>query len=266
MPADNSTKKTILVALGVCLVSSIFVSSAAVGLSAIQEQNKKIDRITNILQAGDIDYVNKNPETIFNDKIKPVIVDLKSGTVADAATLDEPLKPENFSVKDISKSPAYTSVIENGKDIAGIKSKPSHMIVYEVTGENNDVEKYILPIYGKGLWSTMFGFLALDKDLKTVRGITFYDHGETPGLGGEIDNPRWKSIWKGKTAFNESGNVLLDVIKGQVDQSSVQSSHQIDGLSGATITTRGVDNTIKFWLGEEGYGPFLEHLRGGSRS
>lgn len=264
MPADGGTKKTILVALGVCLVSSIFVSSAAVGLSAIIDQNKKIDRITNILQAGDIDYTNKNPENIFTEKIKPVIVEMESGKVADEGSLSAELKPENFSVLDISKNPAFTSSIPADQDVADIKIKPSHMIVYEVLDKDENIEKYILPIYGKGLWSTMYGFLALDKDLQTVKGITFYQHGETPGLGGEIDNPRWKESWKGKTLFNESGDLVLDVIKGQVDPSSDKANKQIDGLSGATITTRGVDYTIKFWLGENGYGPFIEKLRGGA--
>ncbi|GJQ61710.1 MAG: Na(+)-translocating NADH-quinone reductase subunit C [Melioribacteraceae bacterium] len=264
MPADGGTKKTILVALGVCLVSSIFVSSAAVGLSAIIDQNKKIDRITNILQAGDIEYANQDPEQIFTEKIKSVIVEIESGNVADEANLADELKPENFSIMDVTKNPQFTSSISASNDVAGIKTKPTHMIVYEVLDKEENVEKYILPIYGKGLWSTMYGFIALDKDLQTVRGITFYQHGETPGLGGEVDNPRWKASWKGKTLYDDSGELVLEVIKGQVDQSSDKANRQIDGLSGSTITTRGVDNTIEFWLGENGYGPFIEKLRGGA--
>ena len=176
----------------------------------------------------------------------------------------EELKPENFSIMDVTKNPQFTSGIAASNDVAGIKTKPTHMIVYEVLDKEENVEKYILPIYGKGLWSTMYGFIALDKDLQTVRGITFYQHGETPGLGGEVDNPRWKASWKGKTLYDDSGELVLEVIKGQVDQSSDKANRQIDGLSGSTITTRGVDNTIEFWLGENGYGPFIEKLRGGA--
>lgn len=107
----------------------------------------------------------------------------------------------------------------------------------------------------------MYAFLALDKDLKTVTGVTFYEHGETPGLGGEIENPRWNNLWKGKEAFDENNNVQLEIIKGVVNRDRSEANYQIDGLSGATITARGVDKMIKFWLGDDGYSPFLNKLR-----
>jgi Na+-transporting NADH:ubiquinone oxidoreductase subunit C len=127
--------------------------------------------------------------------------------------------------------------------------------------EFGSIEKVILPIYGKGLWSTLYGFLALGKDLNTVEGITFYEHGETPGLGGEVDNPNWKALWKGKMAFDDAGTVALTVIKGKVDPSEENARYQIDGLSGSTLTTRGLDAMVKFWLGDQGYGAFLKQLK-----
>ncbi len=134
------------------------------------------------------------------------------------------------------------------------------MLVYFIK-EGEEINKIILPVYGKGLWSTMYAFLALDKDFKTVTGVTFYEHGETPGLGGEIENPRWNTLWKGKKAFDENNNVQLEIIKGVVDRNRPEANYQIDGLSGATITARGVDKMIKFWLGDYGYTPFLNKLR-----
>ncbi len=133
------------------------------------------------------------------------------------------------------------------------------MVVYIVV-EEGKTSKFILPIYGRGLWSTMYGFMALDRDLKTIRGFTFYEHGETPGLGGEVDNPRWKATWEGKRAFDDEWNLKIQVIKGRVDSSSSEAIYQVDGLSGSTITTRGVNNLVRFWLGEDGYGPFLKKL------
>ena len=127
--------------------------------------------------------------------------------------------------------------------------------------EEGEIQKIILPLYGKGLWSTMYGFMAIDKDLKTIKGFTYYEHGETPGLGGEVDNPNWKNIWKGKKAFDDDWNIKIEVIKGRVDPSSENAIYQVDGLSGSTLTTRGIDQSIKFWLGEGGYGPFFERLR-----
>jgi Na+-transporting NADH:ubiquinone oxidoreductase subunit C len=109
-------------------------------------------------------------------------------------------------------------------------------------------------------FTTLYGFLALDSDLKTIRGITFYEHGETPGLGGEVDNPRWKAQWKGKMAYDDNMKILIEVLKGQVDPTSPQAGHQIDGLGGSTITTRGVHNLVRFWLGENGYKPFLSNI------
>lgn len=261
MPVDSGIKKTVTVALGVCLVCSVFVSAAAIGLKALQEKNKKLDRITNILQAGDLSYNGENPAEVFNKKIKPVIVELKSGLVLNENELAPELMPENFNLKTISSESNFSSEIPLAQDIAGIKRKPNFMIVYEVKDKEDNTEKYIMPIYGKGLWSTLYGFIAIDRDLETIKGITFYEHGETPGLGGEVDNPRWKETWKGKKAFDENGNVIIDVIKGAVDPSDPRSNHQIDGLSGATITTRGVDKLIEFWLGENGYRPFLNKLR-----
>ena len=146
------------------------------------------------------------------------------------------------------------------EDIARIKKKPKYMPVYEVR-DQGEVSKYIFPIYGKGLWSTLYGFLALDKDLETIRGITFYQHGETPGLGGEVDNPKWKALWKGKKAFDENNDVKISVIKGKVDTSNPNKEYLVDGLSGATLTTRGVDHLVKYWLGKHGYGAFIDNLR-----
>jgi Na+-transporting NADH:ubiquinone oxidoreductase subunit C len=125
------------------------------------------------------------------------------------------------------------------------------------------IDQIILPVHGKGLWSTMYGFLALDKDGETVRGITFYQHGETPGLGGEIDNPRWKSQWPGKKVYSEDGKVSLGLIKGLVDTSRPDSKYQIDGLSGATLTSNGVTGMVKYWLGQQGFAKFIENLKSG---
>jgi len=127
-----------------------------------------------------------------------------------------------------------------------------------IAKDNGVITHYIFPVEGKGLWSTMYGFMALSRDFKSVLGMGFYEHGETPGLGGEITNPKWLASFNGKRAFNDSMEPKLEVIKGEVDRTSDSSQYQIDGLSGATMTTRGVDKLIKFWLSEEGYLPFIK--------
>ncbi|MBN2410862.1 Na(+)-translocating NADH-quinone reductase subunit C [candidate division KSB1 bacterium] len=260
--SNDSTRKTIIVALGVCLVCSILVATAAVSLSGRQQANKKLDKIKNILIAGDLLEDNKDVEKIYKDKIKPEIVNLETGRIISKDQYNETLNVDDFDIKKVADDPEYGKRVPSDIDIALIKKMPKFMTIYEVK-DMDQIEKYILPVYGYGLWSTLYGFLALDKDLKTVQGITFYEHGETPGLGGEVDNPRWKQLWKDKIAFDDDWNVKLTVIKGKVDASSPEAKYQVDGLSGSTLTTRGVDHLVKFWLSDNGYGPFLANQREG---
>ncbi len=261
MPKKDSTKKTLLVALGVCFVASILVSTAAVGLKPLQEKNKKLDLLKNILSAGNLYEEGIDIEKTYEENISAEIIDLKTGETIPESEHDAECNVINFNVNKMAASSKWGEDIPSKDDIAGIKRKPTAMVVYTVKdGEN--VDKYILPIYGKGLWSTLYGFVALDKDLHTIKGFTFYQHGETPGLGGEVDNPKWKSQWVGKQAYDEKGNLKIEVIKGIVDRNSDKAKYQIDGLSGSTLTTRGVSNLVRFWLSDNGYGPFLNKLKG----
>jgi len=260
--STDSTRKTILVALGVCLVCSVLVSSAAVGLKSIQDKNRELDKLKNILSAGNISLENANVRHLFNEKIESDIIDLSSGKIISKNNYTDLLNPETFDIKAMAKNPKYNRTLNAGQDIAQIRQIPKNMVIYWVK-EQGIVDKIILPIYGKGLWSTMYGFIALDKDLTTVRGFTFYEHGETPGLGGEVDNPSWKKSWVGKKIVNETGKLEIEVIKEKVDPTDTNSIYQVDGLSGATITTRGVNALVRFWLSENGYGPFLDRLKSG---
>jgi Na+-transporting NADH:ubiquinone oxidoreductase subunit C len=258
--STESTKKTIIVVLGVCIICSILVSSAAVSLRPRQENNKKLEKLKNILIAGDLFEEKQNLQDTFSQKIKSQMIELQTGKPVSEDMFNDVLNLENFDIKTISTDSRYSRELEPAKDLGKIKRMPKYMTIYEVV-ENEQIEKYIFPIYGKGLWSTLYGFMALDKDLRTIKGFTFYEHGETPGLGGEVDNPSWKAQWKGKSAFDDNWNIIIEVIKGRVDQTSQEAKHQIDGLSGSTLTTRGVDQLVKFWLGDEGYGTFLKRLR-----
>jgi Na+-transporting NADH:ubiquinone oxidoreductase subunit C len=133
--------------------------------------------------------------------------------------------------------------------------------IYLVRDESGQVNKIVLPVYGTGLWSMMYAFVALDNDGNTVKGITYYDQGETPGLGGEVENPSWRQQWVGKQLFDDNGQPAIRVVKGGARQGDV---HGVDGLSGATLTSNGVQHTFDFWLGEHGFGPFLKKVREGA--
>ncbi|HCK99840.1 MAG TPA: Na(+)-translocating NADH-quinone reductase subunit C [Candidatus Marinimicrobia bacterium] len=262
--STDSTRKTILVALAVCLVCSVLVSTAAVGLKGIQNKNKELDKLKNILSAGNIGTDDADIRRVFAEKIEADIVELSTGKIISKDQYNALLNPDVFDIKRIAKDPQYSRKISPSADIAQIKQMPKYMAIYRVI-EKGEIQKVILPIYGKGLWSTMYGFIALDKDLTTVKGFTFYDHGETPGLGGEVDNPRWKQSWIDKKLFDENGQLKIEVIKDKVDREKPDAQYQVDGLSGATITTRGVDALVRFWLSESGYGPYIERMRTGEQ-
>lgn len=260
--STDSTRKTIMVALGVCLVCSVLVSSAAVGLKSIQDKNRELDKLKNILSAGNIPVEKADVRRLFNEKIEADIVELASGRILPKAEYTDALNPESFDIRKMAKDPQYNRTLSAEEDIAQIRKIPRNMVIYWVK-EQGKVEKVILPVYGKGLWSTMYGFIALDKDFTTVKGFTFYEHGETPGLGGEVDNPRWKKSWIGKKIIDEKGALKIEVIKEKVDPADPNAVYRIDGLSGATLTTRGINALVRFWVSANGYGPFLDRLRSG---
>lgn len=255
MADKDSVGNTIKVALLLCIVCSVFVSAAAVLLRPAQQANKDLDRKTNILAAAGLLKPGLSIEEQFAS-ITAKAVDLDTGKFTDA--VDVLVYDQRKAGKDSSLS----DELSDEEDIAKISRRIKYGMVYMVEGDQG-IEKVILPIKGSGLWSTLYGFLALEADFNTVAGIGFYEHAETPGLGGEVDNPLWKAKWVGKRVYGDDAGVALGVIKGEVDLSRPAAIHQIDGLSGATLTSKGVHNLIRFWLGESGFEPFLVNLKNG---
>ena len=259
--ARDSVSRTLLVATVLCVVCSVLVASAAVGLRTRQEANKLEDQRKNVLLAADLFDEEKNqPEEvndIFHKRIERVLIDLETGEPATFGAVD----PETYDQRKASRNPKLSAPVEPPNGLGGIKRREKYAFVYEAKDQSGRIDQLVLPIYGKGLWSTLYGFIAVDSDGKTVRGITFYEHGETPGLGGEVDNPHWKALWNGKKLFDESGQIEIDVIKGVVSEGTENAQYKIDGLSGATITSNGVKQLVRYWVGPDAFGPFLEKLR-----
>lgn len=251
---NDSISKTFGVALALCVVCAVVVSSAAVILRPTQEVNKLLDLKTNILASAGLLQEGISIETQF-EQISTRVVDLDTGRFTDA------VDAASYDQRKASKDPAMSVALDPKQDPAKIKRRANYATVYLVEGEQG-IEKIILPVKGYGLWSTLYGFLALEADLQTVAGIGFYEHTETPGLGGEVDNPKWKAGWIGKQAYNQ-GELVINVLKGKADMSRAGSESQIDGLAGATLTTRGVDNLVRYWLGDEGFRPLINYLKAG---
>ncbi|MDH1443761.1 Na(+)-translocating NADH-quinone reductase subunit C [Pseudomonas sp. GD03721] len=255
----ESTVRTLTVALLVCLVCSVFVAGAAIALKPTQVENRMLDKQRSILAIaglGEAGMSGAKVKELFDSTITAKLVDLQSGKFSDA------FDPITFDPLKASKDPQISQVLKGSEDIAGIKRQERYTTVYMVE-KDGEVEILILPVRGYGLWSTLHGFIAVKGDLNTVVGMGFYQHGETPGLGGEVDNPKWTGQWPGKTLFDENGELAVEVVKGGVDPQSPKAVHQVDGLAGATLTGNGVDNLLKFWLGQNGFGPFIANLRAG---
>ena len=257
---QHNTTYTFLFAGAVCVVCAIMVSSSAVSLSELQQANATLDRQKNVLLAAGLASEDEKlgAEEIQErfGNVQALAIDLETGELA------PDIDPSSFDQRKAAADPETSRVAPRNASI--IKRLPHHAVIYHVLGDSGDVKLIILPIEGYGLWSTLYGFLALDADTKTIRGITYYQHLETPGLGGEVDNPEWKSLWPGRLAFDDSGKPAITVIKGAAG-SPEEDPHRVDGLSGATITSRGVTNMLRFWLGENGFAPYLEKFRAGQR-
>ncbi len=255
-PNLNSTGYIVGFATALCGVCAIFVASSAVGLKERQEANKLVDRQSKVLAvAGLIDTdASLSAEEIrskYEANIDAIVVTLKTGEAVEGVDGD------SFDQRKATNDPSQSEPAP--PNAAQVTRIPEKGVVYRVV-ENGEVQTLILPIVGKGLWSTMYGFLALKPDANTISGITFYEHGETPGLGGEVENPEWQAKWKDRKAFGPSGEVAVKVIKGPAKNPS-EAPHEVDGLTGATITSRGVSATLAFWLGEHGYGPYLQQFK-----
>ncbi len=260
----NTTKNTIIVAVVLCLVCSLLVSSVAVSLRPRIARNKELKLQRNVLKAAGLWKVGMTDADVQKqfESIGRVLVNLpgRSKNSPEAGTLNTTWG-EDYDPRKAAKDPHLAVKIPPKLDLAKIKQREPAAPVYLIQDDSGNIRQYIFPVYGKGLWSTLYGFLALDADLKTIRGITFYEHAETPGLGGEVDNEKWQASWQGKIAFNEESQPIIDVIKGTVEPTATGSEHQIDGLSGATITSTGVENLVNYWLGPDAFGPYLQKQR-----
>lgn len=201
--------RSLLFAAILCIVCSLLLTTAAIGLKQYQQQNIMADRQKNILLAAKlIDEDNllsaKELEKIYQDSIRKV------------------------------------SVAPGGAIIPADQSDPNTLPLYLV-GNPDAVEAYIIPIDTNGLWGKIFGYLALEADGKTVRGFTIYKHSETPGLGGEIEKRWFQKEFEGKKIITKYGEfVSIGIAKGESDD-----EHSVDGISGATLTGKYLSHGLK---------------------
>jgi len=248
----DSIANVLIVAISLCIVCSVLVSTAAVVLKPIQERNKALDRKKNILNSAGLFDAAKDIEEQFQ-QVETRVVELSTGMFVDH------IDAQAYDLGEVLKDPGMSAAVTKDKDIAGIRQQEKYALVYLVK-DQEQIKNIILPIRGAGLYSTLYGFLALKADGSTIQGLSFYDQGETPGLGGEIVNPKWRAKWQDKMIYDEAGMPRIEIIKGPIDSTAPEAMHQVDAIAGATLTSRGVNNLMRFWFGELGYKSLLERI------
>lgn len=256
----DGVRNIFVMAISISLVCSIMVSASAVLLKSKQDANVLIDRQRNILVAAGVlpEGASQNAEgqgvqEIFAEQFEERIVDLTTGRFVSA---DEDFS--QYEALRAARDPSMSMELSAEQDIATIIRRESYARVYLRNKPNGTVDTLVLPVRGYGLWGTLYGYLAVRNDFETIAGLGFFAHKETPGLGGEVDNPSWKAQWPGKRLYNASGQPAIRLLKtGANDQ------HSVDAIAGASLTSRGVEKLIHFWAGEFGFGPFLKNLRTG---
>ena len=246
---------TWLVALLVCGGCALLVAGSVVLLRPLQREHLERERELRVLaMVAAVPGLEEVVGGLRMEDLEVRRVELESG-----ASVPES-DPGPFDVRRVAGDPARTQPLPAERDPAGIGRRPLHLPVY-IVREGDALRLVVLPVYGSGYASTLWGYLALDGDLNTIQALTFYQHGETPGLGAEIETPAWQRQWTGKRVRSPDGSIRIRVAKGPVDPRSAEAAYEVDGISGATLTMRGVTNLVRFWLGPDGFGAFLERLR-----
>ena len=258
---EDSPARAIAVTLFVCAACSAAIAVSVEWLRPYQETHREADRAARIRE-----LVATGPglETALGPlgtgRLEQRVVELDTGRYAPG------MDPDAFDLQQAVMDPAESVALPPERDLAGIERRADHAAVFEVR-DASGLRLVVLPVYGTGYLSTLYAYLALDVDGDTVRGLDFYEQAETPGLGTEIQSPQWQAQWPGKRVHDDEGRVRLGVARGSVRPGSPEAESLVDGISGATKTGDGVTDLLRFWLGPDGFGPYLERIaqeRGGA--
>ena len=263
MPKVDSTRYTFFFATVVCVACALLVAVSAVVLQPRQQANQRSYMHKNVLLAAglvdpDTNLSEAQLRELFRSSIRVRLVDFQQAELVPEGKVDV----ERFDQRRARDDPATSHAAPANR--AGITRLPNQGLVYLVAPKG-EVEQLVLAVEGLGMWGTIYGFVALDRDARTVRGLTYYDQKETPGLGGEIGNPRWQALWRGRKPYDDQWHARITVIKGNAGPAE-KDPLRVDGLSGATITSNAVTQLMQFWLGDNGYGRWLRKFREGGKA
>jgi Na+-transporting NADH:ubiquinone oxidoreductase subunit C len=253
-PRESATR-AIVITLLVCTVCSALIATTVSVLRPYRDKNRALQQTARIQEMiATVPGLEDVVDALASDQLESRLVELATGAYIDDAA------DERFDPRKAARDPETSLALPRERDLAGIGRRANHATVFLVS-EGDELRLLVLPVYGAGYISTLYGYLALDTDLNTIRGLSFYEHGETPGLGSEIENPRWREQWSGKWLRDPSGELRIEVAPGPAPSRDEDARYQVDAISGATRTSRGVTNLLRFWLGPDGFGPYLQRLR-----
>ena len=247
--------RALLMLLGVAVVCALLVSVSAVKLRPHHVANLEAHRLAQLDSI--FGALSGTAHEVAAAGIESRVVELASGRYADK------LDAATYDARKAATDPDASIAIPSDRDIAGIKRRARHATVFLVRDANGGVDLIILPVRGSGYQSPLYGFLALAGDTSTVVALKFYEQGDTPGMGARIQDPSWEALWPGKQVYDDTGALRIGVARGKVTPGSIDADHMVDGISGATRTSQGVHGLLRFWLGDFGFGPYLERVRRG---
>ncbi|MCF6211071.1 MAG: Na(+)-translocating NADH-quinone reductase subunit C [Gammaproteobacteria bacterium] len=256
---NDSPLKAILVVLTAALVCSIVVSVAAVSLRPYQLAHQIFNQAQHIVKLAGL--MPTNADALSKKDLMDIFLQLDARVIdIDAGKFEKNLNPVTFDQRKAAVDPERSVTIPTEHDVARLGRRSRFATAYLVW-DGGQLKRIILPIHGQGMWSTIYGYIALQADLNTIAAVTFYEQGETPGLGTQIQLPDWQSKWQGRQLWDGTGALRFRIATGRVAPESAAARYEVDALSGATVTADGVTNLVHYWFGEHGFQPFLTHLR-----
>jgi len=262
---NDSPVKAFLVILLTALVCSSLVSAAVVMLRPIQLNNQMLDRSRNIMKLTGLVEEGLTPS---DEEMLEMYLGMDVRILdIDESVFNNELDPLSFDPRRAVNDPELGIDIPADQDRANLGRRSRYAPVYMVLVDG-ELDRLILPVHGTGMWSTIYGYVALESDLNTIAAATFYEQNETPGLGDQIMRPEWQAQWVGRRIYDEVGEFRFAVNHGKVEPGSSTWLYEVDALTGATVTADAVTGLMQYWFGPHGYRGFLEYLRsqGGGES
>jgi len=259
MVNNESPMKAVLVVMAVVLIAGSLVSFSVVVLRPIQVNNQLLDRGRDIIRLTGLWRGNEEPS---DRETLDILKSLDVRTVdIDAGWFEPRIDPYSFDQRGAAGDPGLGIAVPPEWDTAGLGRRCRYAPVYLLWNPQGALVRIILPIYGSGMWSTLGGYVALQADLNTVAGVSFYEQNETPGLGDQVGQPAWWAKWRGVKIKDEQGRIRFAVAASAPVSELSAAAYQVDTLTGATVTGDAVTGLMHYWFGPHGFGPFLDRLR-----